>query len=279
MGNVLVVARKEFRDLLSSRMVILVLAVFLVYIVSTVYDFNFTLQGGKPGAQVRYVENLGVAAANTVFYMLSWFCSLVGIIIGCYVISTERMGNTLSTLIVKPVYRNTVINGKLLGSLAFLVSVMIFLTAVFTLGFSVFCGGIFLSSLSDYFARLPFVFIFALANVAMYLSFSMLVSIIVRDQAFAMILSVLAVYISEIITYPTISSTLNNIIPGFGLDKLLPSLSPNGIFGVVQPLLMDPEVGAYDAFLNVLPNLMIILIYVVIAMAISYIVFVRRDIS
>jgi ABC-2 type transport system permease protein len=260
-------------------MVLLVLVVFLVYIVSTIYDFNFTLHGGKPGAQVTYQDNVGIAAANTVFYMLSWFCSLVGITIGCSVISSERMGNTLNTLIVKPVYRDTIINGKLLGSLGFLAGIMAVLTAVFTLGFFLFCGDIFVSFLSDYFARLPFVFVFALVNVAMFLTFSMLLSIIVRDQAFAMILSVLAVYISEIVTYRTISSTLNNIIPGFGFDKLLPGLSPSGILLKVQPLLMDPQVGAYDAFLNSLPDLIILLIYAVIAMVLSYIVFVRRDIS
>lgn len=141
MGNVMVIASKEFRDLLSNRMVLLVLIAFTVYAVSTVYHFNSLLNDDNPNVSVEYEDNLGIAANYSIFYILSWFGSLIGIVIGCSTIASERMGHALNTLLVKPVYRDTIINGKMLGSFAFLASVLIFLAAVFTVCFLALCGG------------------------------------------------------------------------------------------------------------------------------------------
>ncbi|AFC99493.1 ABC-type transport system involved in multi-copper enzyme maturation, permease component [Methanocella conradii HZ254] len=279
MRNTLVIASKEFRDLLSNRMVLFVLVAFTVYAISTVYKFYSSLNGNNPNISVEYRDNLGVSADYTIFYMLSWFGCLIGIVIGCSTIASERMGHALNTLLVKPVYRDTIINGKFLGSFAFLASVLVFLAAIFTACFFVLCGGALAPFLFDYFARLPFVLAYAMVSVSVFLSVSMLISVIVRDQEFAMILSVVAVYISEIIPYPDIAINLNNVFPGHGLTGMVIGLSPVGIMHQAHPVLMDTSASAIEAFLGILPDLFKLLVYVVIAIFLCYIVFLWRDVS
>jgi ABC-2 type transport system permease protein len=210
---------------------------------------------------------------------LGWFGSMIGIIIGCSAISSELAGNALSSLAVKPVYRTTIINGKVLGALGFMAVILMIFAAVFTAGFIILCGNVMEPFLPEYFARLPFVLIYAMINVAVFLSISILISLIVRDQAFAMIISVLTVYISEIMTYPDIGSNLNNIFPGSGLDSLITGLSPRVIEMKMQPVFLDPSWAAFDAFVNILPDLSKLLVFAVIALVLSYVVFMRRDIS
>lgn len=273
----LIIAKKEFVDLLSNRMVLIVLIAFLVDVIFTVYDFYCVLNGLRPGRPMFY-ENTGIAADFSIFYTTSLFGTVIGIIIGCSTISSERMGNALNTLIVKPVYRDTIINGKILGTLTFLAIVILFYIAIFTSGFLVLCGNALAPSLFDYFSRLPFVFLFIMVFIGVFLSISVLISLLVQDQSFAMIISVLTVYLSMMMFTP-FPSNLNNLFPGSGLDSLCMSLSPNAILWQVQGRFMDTHIGAYDAFINILPEFTRLLLYVVIAMVSSYIVFVRRDIS
>lgn len=189
------------------------------------------------------------------------------------------MGHALNTLLVKPVYRDTIINGKMLGSFAFLASVLIFLAAVFTVCFLALCGGALAPFLFEYIARLPFVLAYAMVSVSVFLSVSMLISVIVRDQAFAMILSVVTVYVSKIMPYPDIAVNINNVLPGYGLTSLIIGLSPVGIMNQAQPVFMDASAGAADAFVGVLPDLFKLLVYVVVAVFLCYIVFLWRDVS
>ena len=132
MSGLVIIAGKEFKELLSNRWVLLVIVALLVYLCSWTYDFYSVLSGGVPGAELMFGENLGVAADNYVFFGMCWFGTILGVIIGCSTISAERIGNALNTLVVKPVYRDTIINGKLLGSLAFLVTIMAFYVAFIT---------------------------------------------------------------------------------------------------------------------------------------------------
>lgn len=280
MRGILIIARKEFVDLISSPMVFLVIAAFLFYSVSMIWDFSVLISGGRPGFGALFDENPGVAANNNIFVALTCFGSVIGIIIGCSMVSSERIGSALNTLVVKPVYRDTIINGKLLGSFAFLAFVMLFFIVFYTAGFLVFCGGILAPFLVDYIARLPFVFLFSMAFVMVFLSLSVLISLLVWDQAFAMVLSTLVVYLSYNFTV-AVSYNLNNIFPGYRIGSVLSGFSPYSLLweGGVQSALMDTSLGAWDAFQNVLPDFVKLLLFVIVVLVLSYISFVRRDIS
>jgi len=279
MRNVLLIARKEFVDILSNRMVLFVLVLFTFYVFTLVYDFSIVVNGGRPGAKVGLDDNNGVAAANYILYMLTWCGTIIGIIIGCSTISTERMGSALNTLITKPLYRDTIINGKIIGSLLFFAAYILFIMAIFTAAFLVFCGNALAPYLADYFSRLPFMFIFVLIYIGVFLSLSLLVSLLVRDQAIAMVISVVFVYFSEVLVGQSISRNLSNILPGLGLEGLLSGLSPKSVATQAHLVFAHSWNDAYSAFFKILPGMEKLLLFMVIGMILSYIVFVKRDIS
>lgn len=270
-------------------MVLFVLVAFLVYIVFMAYNFYSVSNsastvsqqvGTQVKKQVMFSDNMGIAADNNVFFVLAWFGTIIGIIIGCSTISSERMGGALNTLVVKPLYRDTIINGKVLGSLAFLACLIIFLILFYTSALFILCGNLVAPHFLDYFERLPFMFLFIMVFAMVFLSLSMLISLLVNDQAFAMILGTLTVYISLNFS-STVSSNLNNILPGSGLGNMLEGFSPYSLMwnGGVQNRFMNTSLGAFDAFMNIFPDFVKLLLFVVVVMALNYIVFVRRDIA
>jgi ABC-2 type transport system permease protein len=252
---------------------------FTFYVISLTYDFSIVVSGGRPGERVGFDDNNGVAAANYILYMLTWCGAIIGIIIGCSTISTERMGNALNILITKPVYRDTIINGKILGSLIFLAAYIFFIMLIFTAGFLVFSGNFIAPYLVDYYSRLPAVFILIILYVGVFLSLSLLVSLLVRSQAMAMVLSVVLVYFSELLLFPNFPKNLDNIIAGLGLSDILSGISPKSVVNQAHLIYMHSWNDANTAFFEVLPGIGKLLLMIVIGMVLSYIVFVKRDIS
>lgn len=261
-------------------MVLLVFIAFFVYLIFWAYNFYVVLKGDMPGVKVMFSDNLGVAVANNVFFLLCWFGTILGIIIGCSTISSERMGNALNTLTAKPVYRDTIINGKILGSMWFLATVTITMIALYTAIIFILCGSSLAPYLYDYFDRLPFVFLFVMVFILVFLSLSMFFSLLVRDQAFAMILSTLSVYISYHFS-TTVSNNLINIFQDSIISELLGSYSPYTLMwdGGLQKKFMDIHLGAVDAFITVLPDFVRLLVIIIVIMAVNYVIFLRRDLS
>jgi ABC-2 type transport system permease protein len=259
-------------------MVLLIILLFLAYSITWVYHFSETANGhGPPGAMLGIgTYSVGTAAAAHVFNFMTMFGMIIGIVIGCSAIASDRAGHALNTLLAKPLYRDTIINGKILGSLGFLATYLALVMAVFTAALLVFCGSALAPSLGDYLSRLPFVFVYALVFVGVFLGLGMFVSVLVRDQAVAMILAVLVMFLSE---FSYLSDNINYAFPGLGLKSFFEGLSPNTLTIQANLVWLDSSRSAYDAFNTVLPDVEHLFIFIVIALVLSYIVFVRRDIS
>ncbi len=278
MRNLLLVARKEYVDILSSRMVLLIIVLFILYMINCVYNFSVTANGnGPPGAMLGIGSfSVGTAAVNAVFYTMTAFGAIIGVVIGCSTIASDRMGHALNTLLAKPVYRDTIINGKILGSLAFLATYMALVTAIFTAALLVFCGTVLAPSLGDYLSRLPFVYIYTLLFVGVFLSLGMFVSLLVRDQAVAMIITVIIVLLFQ---ESYVLEDLNNLFPALGLMGLLNDLSPFNLALQSSQVWANSSQSAFDEFVSVLPDIQQLVLSVVIVLVFSYIVFARRDVS
>ncbi len=281
MRNVWNVARKEYADLVHSRMNLIVLVAFLLYSLMVIYKFYEGVNDMVPGGKLRFYDNLGLAGDNFLFISLGFFGAVIGIIIGCSSISSERVGHALNTLTTKPVHRTTIINGKLLGMLLFLLSIMAVFTVLFTVMYLLFCGSAIVPHLSEYLFRLPFVIFVALVYVLVFLTMSMLISLVVRNQAFALILS--AVFLYAVEEMGMLGQYLDMALPGHGFYAFFVKLSPKDLiaFGMdsVQNRLMDTSSGAVDAFMSTLPELSQLLVYVAILLGLGYVIFTRRDIS
>ncbi len=277
MRNVQNIARKELVDLLSSKMVIVILSgYFLVVLFSILYLYN-TLSGG---GSLEYGNSIGMAFSNNLFSMLAkYYGPIVGVMIGCMSIASERHKNALNTLLVKPVYRDTIINGKLLGSLAFLALVIGVTIAFYTSGLLVLCGDALAPTLGDYVSRLPIVFIFSMILISIFLAISVLLSILIKSQAFAIIMGAIVVYLSN--TIEIYSGIIARFFPGRELyvHDLITSLTPTSRLLSVRNNLFDSSCSAWDSFQMVLPDMLKFLLYVVILCIASYIVFIRRDVD
>lgn len=280
MGNVLKIARKEFIDLYSSWFVLFILIVYALSIGKTVFDFyNVVLvQHGETGPRLLNVILDGV------WHILAYYGVFVGIVIGFSSVASEKHKSALSTLLVKPLYRDSIINGKLLGVTGFLCCTFALAIALFTAAMFIVCGGTFASFFIQYLEAVPLLFALSVVFVLIFVLVSMLISILVRDQAFALVATVLALFIMDIGRSNTIAGFLSHIIaggPDAGLCQAIARLSPYGLIEKVSLCLYPPTL---PGGVIVVPGFSLesivadMVIFLLIALVSCYIAFIRRDI-
>jgi ABC-2 type transport system permease protein len=139
---------------------------------------------------------------------LSLILMLLSIALGFDLITREREEGTLKSLLSHPVYRDAVINGKLLGALSILVIVIgsVFMICLaIMLFFGVVPG-------ADDLLRIAAYFLMALLYCSVFFAIAALFSALARTSAMSMLL-VLGVVIAMIII-PTLSPKIADIIMG-----------------------------------------------------------------
>lgn len=281
MVNLINLVKKEFRDLLSSRMILVILLGYLVVISFQIF-YTYTILSGGRGSQFQYGGNLGLALSNWLFSMLAViFGPILGIMIGCTSIANERYKNTINTLLVKPVFRDTIINGKLIGALLFL-SLILGVTMIFYTSFLfIFFSDALAPTLYDYVFRLPFVFFISLILIAIFLVGSMLISLLVKNQAFAMILSTLLLYMSNNLNTANFALPLASIFPEheYVIYNILVNATPTGPLTSIRDYLFNGSISLLNATQLIFPELVKFLLFVVIGCVLCYIIFIRSDIS
>lgn len=269
--NVLNVAKKEFADLAGSWLVLVILAVFIVLTVFTDYGFYDII------ARHNYFE--GQIFNNFLFgakIVLTDYGCLMAVAIGFASIASERQGNALNTLLVKPLYRDTIVNGKLLGALAFLLCVFGLVILLYTAGLFVVAGSMFATVFSIYLKGLPFVIGISLVFVMIFFSVSMLFSILFRSQDFALALSVLSVFISQTVASTAMNSGLSQLLgPG---ASAIAGWSPTNMLNEATIMLYMLPPGVIADHSLVSDNTVRLLIIMGVAVVVNYIVFLRKDV-
>ncbi|HUL62535.1 MAG TPA: ABC transporter permease subunit, partial [Methanocella sp.] len=139
MGNTLKIAGKEFKDLLSDRIMLVVVAAFLLYILVDLSHIRDLLASGffnyDPNLnQANPAANLAETMLNQLTFMLSRYGAILGIAVGFLSIAGERHGGALNALVAKPVTRDAIIVGKTGGALGFLLCVFALAAAFLTSG-------------------------------------------------------------------------------------------------------------------------------------------------
>lgn len=120
-GNVFVIAQKEFADNLYSPRFRVLLSMFTLII------FSFSVQAGKNGFNIFDMGFLDVAQ------IIGLFLPLVGIALGFDAVVKERKSASLNVLLTHPVFRDNIIAGKITGGLATL-ALVVFLSVVASVG-------------------------------------------------------------------------------------------------------------------------------------------------
>jgi len=288
MGNVFNIAKKEFADLLNNRMVLFILAFYLLLILNVIWGFSGVIDSLNSPTSGRVLignGDLSVPMSISLYSILVQYGLLVGVVLGVSLIASERKAGALNTLIVKPLYRDTIINGKLLAATGFLVCLFGMASALYTAAIIVFYGNTVSGVLSSYFERLPVVLLLAIVYVMIFLLLSMLMSILVRSQAFALILGMLITYISQTLISSNFAGTLPIIISrgdSRPLESAIASLSPDSVINVNSAFfraLFDPSMGVVNVVSSYEADIVRILIFFGVSLALCYIAFIRRDIA
>jgi len=273
MGSVLIVARKEFRDLLSSKLVLIILAFYMLMLLASVYSIYVDADSGS-------IINSKRLILMEPGYDACYFGSLVAIVLGFSSMSVETSGKALNTLLVKPLYRDAVINGKLLGMLAFLSWIFWITVAVYTLAIYFIDSDLISPYILLYVERLPFVFLLYLLCSMLFYSLSVLMSIVFKEQSFSLFMGLLSwiilVYLMLDITI--VQNVADSLSLLFGGEY-------THIIGTLSPILMvrailGEDVNSVGVWISSgLPKFGVLALYCVVTTVIAYVAFLRRDVA
>lgn len=286
MRNVLNIAKKEFKDLLGDRVLVVISVVLLLYIFLDLWEIYRLLSNGSFDVDFSVNRNDPVAylagvAVDQHAYVLARYGALLAIAIGFLSIAGERHSGALSTLVSKPVSRNTIITGKTLGALSFLLCVFTMATLVLAIGLLVICGGRIAPLIGEYLARLPLAIFAALLYVLILYFLSMFMALLVKNYAFSLILSLIAWSIFELVRIYTFGGYIAMFLGDEeGITTLLCSLSPDGIIkNICLDVLTDFSVNVTGCIELMKPMIAKLAIYVIILALITYATFRWRDIE
>ena len=143
MKTITVIARKEFSETLRSTRFMILFGLFLFMLLLSAYQGiqgykteldNYNEMMGadgvdmpKPSILTAFQELLGTRTGSGITII----GAIIGIVIGFDAISGEREKGTLKFLLTQPLYRDTLINGKLLG-FTILIFTVVLISSVMT---------------------------------------------------------------------------------------------------------------------------------------------------
>lgn len=286
MGNVLNIAKKEFGDLLNDRIILVVIIVYLLYLliiltnmynlfISGFYDEDPGIYGFDP------IANLAGSIMDQYTLTLSRYGALLGIAVGFLSISGERHGGALNVLVSKPLYRDTIITGKMIGSLLFLLCIFTLVSIFLTSGVFIICGSTLVPIMGECLARIPIALVTALLYVLVFFFVAMIISILIKNYAFSLILGLLAWNFSELMKTMSITGFIALYLGDLdGITSFFWDISPDGIIrNISYNALEDFSVNYFGCISLAGYDLAKLLIYVIVLMFMSYTVFLRSDIS
>ncbi|AFC99897.1 ABC-type transport system involved in multi-copper enzyme maturation, permease component [Methanocella conradii HZ254] len=279
MNNAIMVARKEFTDLASSRLMLIVLAWYAItsyfILFNMVYPFD-----GWPSILSRF-DNVASGIFVDFAYTLCYSGSIVGIVLGFVAVASEVDGKALNTLLVKPLYRDTIINGKLLGGLGFVLCLFGFTSAFYFVAMSIYSivvrdalGPLLSIYIPTFISYLPLVLVLSLLCIMLTYSITLLMCLLFKNQSLALFISlfiwvILFVLIDNVSFAGNIGLLVGDeigyFIGGFSVHNMLYfMLSQNSIQGVLA---------------NWWSQFFMLFLYCFTAIVLAYIAFLRRDVA
>jgi len=306
MNPTLIIARKEVRAAFRNRLFLIITALFLGLSVLSVYVGSVTKR-----AEMRiYDERVAVLMAEgatavpaapeihtlTILSNFTQYIAIVGailgVILGYNVLIEEREAGTMRLILTRPVYRDRLLTGKLLGGGA-VIAILLGLAFIFNALLLILVGGIVPTGLEV--LRLLILIVLGLVYMMLFFTVSMLLSIRIRDSATVFLVSlVLWMLVSFVIPQMAQTQMANStVINGIsGMTNTIPQeTATSRAINFLSPTWHLQQIGA--ELLEVAPGsalldgttllgdstgaLLILLIPCVIAGAMGYILFLRDE--
>ena len=235
------------------------------------------------------------------------FIPLIGILFGFNAINSERNSGNISRLLSQPIYRDSLINGKFLAAITSL-TIMIASIVFIVMGIGLRTIGV--PPTSEEILRI-FIFIFiCIIYGAFWMSLSMLFSVVMKNVV-ASILTAIPIWLFFTFFWPFIAPQIANLIipieEGASLATQLSNLSlsvdllrisPFILFFEATAAIIDPTLGHLtfritdsdlskliarplslsQSFIQIWPQLIVLLMLAIICFAVSYIIFMKQEI-
>ncbi|MFA5943504.1 MAG: ABC transporter permease [Candidatus Thermoplasmatota archaeon] len=154
MHNVVLLASKEYRDALRSRLFLVLLVLFLGLTATSVFVASSVFQGQlqEYQAAAETLRQLGkqptepapqlyplTMLRGTIEY-LEIIGAILGIVLGWFSVAKEKNQKTLQLILTRPVERADIVTGKLLGNASLLLSALFVAGAILGAGAWLFAG-------------------------------------------------------------------------------------------------------------------------------------------
>ena len=248
MNRIVVLAKKEFKAAYKDKVLLVIVMLFLIMSIASVYIGSTTkyaelkayedivsvakAQGGTiPMAPVIYP----LAILRNIIEYITMIGAVLAIFLGFDAISGERENGTLRLLLSKPLYRDQLVTGKLLGA-GMIIGALLSVTLIFNLTlFSIATGLI--PSFHEI-LRLIIFFILAFIYMISFYITTLFVSIKTRDRAFGF-LTMMVVWIFISFVIPQLADTQRNF-----------AFAMNNISGTVTQIPTDTAISRAIEFLS-----------------------------
>jgi ABC-2 type transport system permease protein len=216
MRSVFVIADKEFRDHLSSKIFLFIFAILIMVMIFSLWtgidsynqqlsDYKSAMSSGSGNALAQLsLSTMLMPSVLQVFQSMVMLLALVGMFLGIALgfgaVSREKDKGSIKFLVSSPIYRDSIIIGKTLGALVTLTIAMgsVFLIAIAIMLFKNVIPG------TDDLARIACFFIAALLYCMVFYGISLMMSTITRDTVTALICSFCLIVMLIVFSYMSV---------------------------------------------------------------------------
>ena len=265
------VAKKEFADIISNPAVLVAIASYILLIISYIYiDYSFQDQTAQ-----RMI-------LHRMYSLYVGFGCIVPTFIGFSSIASEY-GGTLNTLITKPLYRDTVINGKLIACMGSILCMNLFALLFMVSLMIILFGEMASQALLSMLDQIMVLFLLSLLYSSIFLLLSMLICILVNRRSMAfMACIIMLILVKEYLPSIHIAGTISKIFyllnPAYEglvyqfITYMMPDVIMFNLYAINMSLMSWSD-SIYDY------SFLLLFIYPVILLFSCYISFIRRDIA
>ncbi|WP_048198257.1 ABC transporter permease [Methanocella arvoryzae] len=264
MANLLSITKKEITDVVNSKILAIMVAFYIVLFVLSF--FTNICNNTNNSNELIFVLFM---------YSTCYYSTLVAMALGYSSFFSEMDGKAINTLLTKPLYRDTIINGKLLSGVILSTGLFIFTTLLYVTAIGIYFNDP-TEVLPVIFNILPLMFVLSLSSTMFFYSLTLLICTALKDQMLSFFTSCLswiilfylinddwfAGYISYYLNSPSVIYTISSFSP-FTLVN----------FALAEPdIIMAITTDGETAILK-------LLLYTGIMMFVTYTVFLRRDVA
>lgn len=306
MNTIMVIAKREFKSVFRNRLFVTIALLFLVLSILSVYIGSST----KKTEMRVFNERVAALTAQgysdlppkpvintlTILFNLTEYISIVGailaVVLGYNTLISEKESGTLKLILSRPVYRDWLVTGKLLGNAAVIITLLL-LVFVFNILLLILVGGILPTGIEV--LRL---FIFVLLGffyMLIFLSLSILLSIRFSNSSTVFMISLViwmlfSFVIPQMADAVKSNSTVINSISGTATmlpqdttaSRAINTLSPYYHFKIIGERLLEAGmdntvVSISTLLLSSIKTLFILILPSAVFTITGYILFLRNE--